>query len=78
MPTIYPKRDSEQEALWNACKSKAAHVLGAVPNTVVLDFMIRSPLTTEDRNYVDAQHYTTEVATELAALLHLGARSGQP
>jgi hypothetical protein len=68
-----PEAGSEQEALWNACKSKAAHVLGAVPNAVVLDFMIRSPLTTKDHNYVDAQHYTTEVATELAALLHQGA-----
>ena len=70
-----PDTGSEQEALWNGCKAKAARVLGAVPNTVVLDFMIRSPLTTEDRNYVDAQHYTTAVAKDLAALLHRGARS---
>ncbi len=67
------REDAEQQRFWSGCKAKAAEVLGKVPNTVVLDFMISSPITTEDRNYVDAQHYTTSVATDIARHLHSGA-----
>jgi hypothetical protein len=65
--------DGEQQRFWSACKEKASDVLGEVPNTLVLDFMIPSPITTEDLNYVDGQHYTTAVATDIARLLHAGA-----
>jgi len=66
------KPGSDQFALWNACKVKAAHVLGAVPNTSLLDFLIPSPITMEDSHYVDGQHYTTTVASDLARLLYAG------
>jgi len=66
---------SEQHAFWTGCKHKVADALGHVPNSVVLDFMIPSPMTTQDLNYVDAQHYTTAVASQLAGLLAEGARA---
>lgn len=68
-----PRAGTVQDELWTARKTKAARVLREVPNTVLLDFMIPSPITTEDSNYIDGQHYTTAVATDVAHLLHEGA-----
>ena len=68
------KPGTEQHRLWTACKVKAAKVLGTLPNTLVLDFLIPSPITMVDTNYIDAQHYTTPIASRLAGLLSLATR----
>jgi hypothetical protein len=35
-------------------------------NAAVFDFMIESPITTRDENYVDKTHYTAAVAKDIA------------
>jgi len=37
--------------------------------------MIQSPLTTQDSNYWDTQHYSATVADRLVALIARGARN---
>ena len=37
-----------------------------MPNTLVLDFMFPSPITSEDDNYWDGVHYRIGVADRLA------------
>jgi hypothetical protein len=47
------------------CKRRVAAFAREIPNTIVLDFMIDSALTREDRNYWDSLHYTQAIADEL-------------
>ncbi len=69
-----PAPGTEQAALWQACKEKTVHVLGELPRTHVLDFLIPSPITREDANYIDGQHHITAVAARLVDLLYAGAQ----
>ncbi len=46
-------------------------------NTVLLDFMIPSPITKRDENYWDTLHYTVDIADKLVHLIARGA-SGKP
>ena len=39
---------------------------GAVPNSLLVDFLLPSPITEVDTNYWDVQHYRAEVADWLA------------
>lgn len=51
---------------WAACKGQVALLAAAVPNTVVADFMIPSPITSAETNYWDPKHYRTPIADRLA------------
>lgn len=54
------------------CKKRLHTVANGVPNTVLVDFMIPSEITTLDDNYWDAVHYREAIADELVRLLALG------
>lgn len=69
-----PEPESDQEVYWHGCKAKAARIGERLPNTVVLDFMIRSRITTADEHFLDGYHYTKPIAAELVQLLYQGAR----
>jgi hypothetical protein len=61
--------------VWDECKRRVALI--DVPNTVVIDFMRPSPITTADDNYWDALHYRIDVADRIARdLAH--ASEGKP
>jgi hypothetical protein len=60
-----PAAGSEQEALWNGCKHKAAALAGRIDGLIVVDFLLRSHITQDDGHYIDGYHYTTTIATEL-------------
>ena len=45
------------------CKTRMTHLAAAVPNTTLIDFMFRSPITQEDENYWDPEHYHVGIAT---------------
>jgi hypothetical protein len=68
-----PQPGSEQEALWNGCKEKAAGLADRVDNLVVVDFMMRSPITNDDSHYIDGYHYTTAIASRVMHLLREAA-----
>jgi hypothetical protein len=69
---------SAQEALWNGCKSRAAALADRVPNLVVVDFLRRSRITRDDRNYIDGYHYTTAIASELTRYLDAAVHGTLP
>jgi hypothetical protein len=71
-----PQPGSDQAAAWEGCKQRAAAIAERVPRTLVVDFMIPSRLSETDANFIDAQHYTRTIATELIALLS-AARRGE-
>ncbi len=64
-----PQPGSRGAAVWDECKSRVVAIAEKTPNTRVVDFMIPSAITREDRNYWDSLHYSTDVADQLAALL---------
>jgi hypothetical protein len=64
-----PKPGSSQEVLWNGCKSRAANLARQLENAYVVDFLLPSPITRDDGNYIDGYHYTPEVAGQLAGLI---------
>lgn len=61
--------DTDQMDTWEGCKDRAAAIAARVPNTTVVDFMIRSKITEEDSNYIDGHHYTKPIASELIRML---------
>lgn len=58
-----------QGGLYAECKARIVEIAARVPGTHVIDFMIPSPITAEDRNYWDQLHFTREVASTVVALL---------
>ena len=75
-----PVPASADAAVWETCKQRLATVAGAFPNAHVLDFMIESAITREDRNYWDPLHYSVETAARLGELIAEGVhtRRGRP
>jgi hypothetical protein len=57
-------------AAWAECKRRAAALF---PGAVVVDFMIPSPITTDDDNYWDPRHYRVGIADRLARDLAVAA-----
>lgn len=66
--------DSSMGRVWQACKERVAEIATQVPNTVVADFMLPSPITRTDDNYWDALHYRVAIADRLARDLADAAR----
>ena len=63
---------SKKAIIWDECKKRIVSLAEKTPNTYVLDFMISSRITREDRNYWDNKHYTVEIADLIAASIKAG------
>lgn len=64
-----PRPGTEQAALWDGCKARAAAMTERLPRLTVVDFLIPSPITRDDDHYIDGYHYTTAVASRVTELL---------
>lgn len=64
-----PQPGTEQETLWNGCKEKTSRLAERVDDIVVVDFLLRSPITNEDSHYIDGYHYNKAIASRLTELL---------
>lgn len=60
-----PVPGSETAAVHEACKMRIVELAKTVPETTVIDFMVRSELTLNDRNYWDRVHYGLPVAVRI-------------
>ena len=56
-------------ALYEGCKYALVAAVGPRPNTLVVDLMLDSELTRDDRNYWDAMHFNRAAALRLARLV---------
>ncbi len=74
---IQPVPNTAEAARWEECKTRIGKMAGRHSNTIVLDFMIPSPITSRDENYWDVLHTTNEIADQLVRLIAKGAR-GEP
>ncbi len=70
-----PVPGSRQAAQWDECRRRLVALAADATNTHVLDFMIPSDITRDDRNYWDPLHYSVEVAGRLARLIGEGVKS---
>jgi hypothetical protein len=52
--------------VWNECKRRVARLAAQIPNTLVVDFMLPSPITNTDDNYWDALHFRIAIADRIA------------
>ncbi len=68
-----PAPHTRSGAQWAECKKRVAKIAKRHPNSVVLDFMIPSPITIHDENYWDPLHYKVSVADRFARLIADGA-----
>jgi hypothetical protein len=53
-------------------KKRLAGAVCRVPKAYLLDFMIESPITSRDENYLDGLHYTAGAATLIARSMAIG------
>ncbi len=53
---------SKDEVRWQECKKRVANMSLSIPQVTVVDFMIRSSISNNDKNYWDSLHYTLEIA----------------
>ena len=67
-----PVSGSREAAQWDECRQRLVAIAAGVTNAHVLDFMISSEITRDDRNYWDPLHYSVDVAGRLARLLAEG------
>jgi hypothetical protein len=74
---LMPLPSSPSASVWLECKRRVAALAAHVPNTVVVDFMLPSPITTIDENYWDGMHYRIAVADRIAHDLAAADR-GEP
>ncbi len=58
---------SDFAANYAACKSAVKAIAAAIPNTVVVDFLFPSPITTDRANYWDPVHYRVPIADRIMA-----------
>jgi hypothetical protein len=61
-------------AEWNECKQRVTSMAARTPNAIVVDFMIPSPITSNDNNYWDSAHYRIAIADRLARDLAAAAK----
>ncbi|MFV1958170.1 MAG: hypothetical protein ACC662_02030 [Planctomycetota bacterium] len=64
-----PGSGSREAAVAVEAKARIATLVGATPRARLLDFMIPSPLTRDEANYVDGVHVTPEATARVADLL---------
>ena len=66
---------SMEDIKWKEFKRRVIDTVCRHPNTSLFDFMIESPITTRDENFLDKIHYTVPVAQTIARSIALGAFS---
>jgi hypothetical protein len=59
---IMPAPHSEGDQVWAECKRRVAALGQQTPNSLVLDFMLPTPITEDTKNYWDGLHYRHEIA----------------
>ncbi|MCB1740533.1 MAG: hypothetical protein KDK91_09200 [Gammaproteobacteria bacterium] len=64
-----PLAGTAAHARWQECKRRVTTYALARDDSHVIDFMIDSAITREDRNYWDSLHYTAEIGHELVRLM---------
>ena len=69
---IQPHPTSISGRMWRSCKEDVTRIASSIPNTHVLDFMISSPITSEDGNYWDSLHYSEVIAALIPRLMAEG------
>ncbi len=57
---------SMDDIKWEEFKRRLAEVTCRYENALLVDFMIKSPITTKDENFLDQTHYTVPIAQEMA------------
>jgi hypothetical protein len=57
---------TEGQAVWDGCRDRVVALARAIPNTLVVDFMFPSPITTDDDNYWDYGHTRIGAADRIA------------
>lgn len=68
---------SLSEAVWRECLSRIAKIGAEAGNAIVLDFRIRSEITTDDRNYWDKLHFGVDTASRIVELMGEGVAAGR-
>jgi hypothetical protein len=61
-----PPANSIGMAMWHECKGRIGELARHLPNTLAVDFMLPTPITTVDDNYWDGQHYRLAIADRIA------------
>lgn len=69
-----PVPGSVGAAISQECKDRITRIAGSYSNTVVLDFMIFSPITKTDENYWDFLHFTRQTSERLVQFIAVGAQ----
>ncbi len=59
---IMPPPGSAGDAVWAECKRRVTALAQQMPNSLVLDFMLPTPITNVANNYWDGLHYRHEIA----------------
>jgi hypothetical protein len=65
-----PRPGSAADSYVNECKTRISAIVAQAPNTRLVDYMIPSPITRDDSNYWDFQHFRAGVALWLMQDLH--------
>jgi len=77
-PPVYfsalPQPGSKGASIIAECKARVAALARSVANAVVLDFMIESEITRDERNFWDSVHTTEATADRIVALIAEGLR----
>lgn len=63
---------SMDDIKWKEFKRRVAAIVCRYPNTALIDFMIKSPITTRDENFLDQIHYSVPVAEIIAQSIAMG------
>ena len=67
---------SDYAAMLDACKAQVSQIASGTSNTIVVDLLIPSPITTEQSSYWDPVHYRVPIADRVMADL-AGAAAGR-
>ena len=73
---LQPAAGSHRAALDGECKARIARMAERHRASVV-DFRVRSPVTTDDSNYWDALHYRTGIADRIIAAIAQARHTGR-
>ena len=75
-----PAPGSLGQARLEFCKDRLVAPTAGRINAHALDFMIRSEITTRDENYWDPNHYSVDIARDIARFISeaIGTRRGRP
>jgi hypothetical protein len=72
---VLQPRAGPAAAAWDECKRRVADIATSTANTIAVDFMIPSPITSADDNYWDGLHFRVGIADRLARDLARASRA---